>query len=332
MTIIISPQAYDELLQQEIAQQSDLDDPRDVMLKFPQLLGQGYWREIELREGLNLVIGDFQLYDRLLETCPEGEVDWLEYHFHFTGEHQTENCSLSAGQFSFSGSGLTPKAISDALDTQPYLEVMIYIKIETLRSFMGNPAGELSPELQPLIRPSDQQQYCRTGTATPAMQTVARRILECPYQGISKRLYLESKALELLGLLVAQEIKLRDGTISPHSLKPDVVDRVHHARDILLQRLENPPSLVELARQVGVNECTLKRGFRQIFDTTVFGYLFDHRMEQARKLLETQIYTVEDVARMVGYRNLSAFSKAFLRRYGIRARDCLKRGRLKTWV
>lgn len=292
MTVSISPQAYDELCQDvEPSQHPDPDDTLDEMFKFPQLLGQGYWRHIELREGLAVSIGDFRFQDRLMIASPEGEVDWLEYHFHFSGEHQ-DTYPLSAGQFAFSGSGLVLKATANYLDTQPYLEVIIGMEPEILASFAGS-AGQLPNELQPLIRQSDQERYCRTGTATPMMQTVARQILQCPYRGIARRLYLESKALELMGMLVAQEIEVRDGTIPPHSFKPNVVDRIHHARDILLQRLKNPPNLAELARQVGLNECTLKRGFRQIFGTTAFSYLQDYRMRQAGQLLETGDLNVE---------------------------------------
>lgn len=227
---------------------------------------------------------------------------------------------------------MAPKVTFDALDTQPYLEVQIHIKPEILCSFTGDLARELPPELQPLLKPSDQQQCCRTGTATPAMQTVARRILQCPYLGIGKRLYLEGQALELLGLLVTQEVEVRDGTIPSHSLKPDVVDRVRQARDILLQQLNNPPNLAELARQAGLNECALKRGFQQVFGKTAFSYLHDHRLEQARQLLELGTYKVEEVAQIVGYRNRSAFSQAFSRQFGISARDCRKRGSSKIWV
>lgn len=68
MTISISPQAYNELLQQETVERSqhpDPDDALDAMYKHPQLLGAGYWRLIELRQGLMVTIGDFRLGDRL---------------------------------------------------------------------------------------------------------------------------------------------------------------------------------------------------------------------------------------------------------------------------
>lgn len=79
-----------------------------------------------------------------------------------------------------------------------------------------------------------------------------------------------------------------------------------------------------------LNECTLKRGFQQVFGKTAFGYLRDHRLEQARQLLEMGTYKVEEVARIVGYRNLGAFSEAFHKQFGIRARDCRRRG--SSWV
>lgn len=188
MTISISSQAYNELLQQQNVgpQHPDPNDALDVMLKHSPSLGSGCWQHTELREGLEVTIGDFRFCDRLVATYPEGEADWLAYHFHFSGTHQDEHTCISAGQFAFSGTGLTPKVTRDCLDTQPYLEVQIYIKPETLHSFTSDPAEELPPELQPLIRPPDQQQYCRTGTATPVMQTVARRILQCPYREIGK--------------------------------------------------------------------------------------------------------------------------------------------------
>ncbi len=66
----------------------------------------------------------------------------------------------------------------------------------------------------------------------------------------------------------------------------------------MLRNISNPPSLIELARQVGINECTLKRGFRQIFGNTMFGYLHDYRMEQARQLLSLIFLMPNCVTRM----------------------------------
>lgn len=63
------------------------------------------------------------------------------------------------------------------------------------------------------------------------------------------------------------------------------VERIHYTKDILIRNSNNPPSLLALARQVGLNDCTLKKGFRQVFGTSAFGYLHDYRMQQVQQLL-----------------------------------------------
>ena len=99
-------------------------------------------------------------------------------------------------------------------------------------------------------------------------------------------------------------------------LQPDDVARIHYAGDLLRQRLSDPPSLLELARLIGLNDYKLKQGFRQVFNTTVFGYLTQRRMEKACQLL-VQRHTVAVVAAAVGYASPTAFSGAFRRRFGI---------------
>jgi AraC-like DNA-binding protein len=132
------------------------------------------------------------------------------------------------------------------------------------------------------------------------------------------------QGLELIAILIAHETEIRNGSSNPQPLKPDVVDRIYHAREILLQRLDNPPSLNQLARQVGLNECTLKRGFRSCFGTTVFGYLRNYKLEQARQLLEAGDMKVTEIARAVGYTSRSPFAAAFRKQFGMNPKEYQK--------
>ena len=154
------------------------------------------------------------------------------------------------------------------------------------------------------------------GTTTLAMNQVLQQIINCPYQGPIQRLYLESKALELLAM---QFVRL-DANSTPSRqtpIKSADLERVQHARDILAQSVADSLSITELSRQVGLNECTLRRGFHYLFGTTVFGYLRDYRMEQAQRLLRQTDVTIAQVATQVGYRNPEAFSTAFRRKFSI---------------
>ncbi|NDJ19981.1 helix-turn-helix transcriptional regulator [Myxacorys almedinensis] len=167
-----------------------------------------------------------------------------------------------------------------------------------------------------LVRQSTQLATARYATASPAMQAIARQILHCPYWGITKRIYLESKALELLAVIIAEEVEAQRGRVPLSPLPSEEVDRLHRAREILLRDLHHPPTLMDLAHQVGLNECSLKRGFRQVFGKTTFGYLLDYRLEQAYQLLFERHMNVEEVARKVGYANRRSFATAFRKKFG----------------
>ncbi|MEM1370196.1 MAG: AraC family transcriptional regulator [Cyanobacteria bacterium P01_H01_bin.15] len=150
-----------------------------------------------------------------------------------------------------------------------------------------------------------------------AAHIVLSQLLNCPYQGAIKQLYLEGKVLELLALQVNQFTEEDHSTPHSRHLKPDDIDRIHHAKRILTSDLTEPPSIADLARQVSINDFKLKHGFRQVFGTTVFGYLRQHRMEHAQRLLRSQRMNVSQVSQAVGYSNPSQFSAAFKKMFGI---------------
>ncbi|GAB4341955.1 MAG: hypothetical protein OHK0047_33800 [Leptolyngbyaceae cyanobacterium] len=109
---------------------------------------------------------------------------------------------------------------------------------------------------------------------------------------------------------------------SSRKIRSSDLERLYQAQAILRQDLENPPSLLELAKQVGLNDYKLKSGFRQIFGTTVFGYLHQQRMQRAYELLTSSDLKVTEVASQVGYTSLSAFSTAFKKSFGISPSHC----------
>ncbi len=296
----------------------------DTICQFPKELGTGIWGEIELRNGLSLAFSEVQLYDDLIMQNPERQHP-LEYNFYLSGYQQDNHFSVSSGNHRLWGSGLAPKEKFKSFKSENFIEISVHMKPEVFCLFMGKEQQQLPPELTHLVRKPHQEYYSRPGTTTPAMQVALQQILNCPYQEMMKRMYLESKVLELMVLLVDEDVAARQGKNNTFSLKPDDVERIHYAKEILLQNLNNPPSLLELARRVGLNDCTLKRGFRLIFDTTVFGYLHDHRLEQARKLLIAGELSISQAARSVGFSSRSYFATAFRKKFGINPKEFLIR-------
>ncbi len=100
-------------------------------------------------------------------------------------------------------------------------------------------------------------------------------------------------------------------------LKEEDLRQLYQAREVLLNNMENPPSLKGLAQCCNLNSYKLKVGFKQIFHNTVYGYLREARMHRGKGLLVQTELTVGEIASRVGYDNPSQFSKAFREHFGV---------------
>jgi len=155
---------------------------------------------------------------------------------------------------------------------------------------------------------------------SPALRRCAHELLKCTYSGSMKRLYMESKAMELIALFVQEEAE----SGRKITLRTEDVDRLRSAREHVLSRLEHPPSIKELAVWAGMNEFKLKKGFRALFGTTVFELVRDARMERALQLMDSGRMNVGETAVSLGYSNLSNFTTAFRKQYGCNPSEYLK--------
>ncbi|PSP07089.1 MAG: hypothetical protein BRC51_01740 [Cyanobacteria bacterium SW_12_48_29] len=193
-----------------------------------------------------------------------------------------------------------------------------------LRGLIPSNDEQLPPKWKQSIKGWDCQPYHRSGKTTPAMHLALKQLLDCPYQAFTKQLYLESKCLELIALRLEQLAEVENSSVPSHHLQADDIERIHDAKAILSEQLDNPPSVPELARQVGLNHDALQQGFHQVFDTTPLGYLRDQRLERGRGLLEPRQMNIQEVATTVGYASQSRFCHAFKRKFGVTPRSYCK--------
>lgn len=312
------------------ARRVDPEDTSDQIAECPSQFATGYKRDIELRNGIELTLHRYEFHDDLSLTQMQPEdTGCLEFVFNLSSiSRYWAGLHVAAGQHYLLGA-YNPgcKEESVLLAQEPTLEVDIHLEPDLFRSFLSVGADSresnrfelLSSDLQRIIEGDEDAFLSPTQTITPDMQVALQQILNCPYQGVVKQMYLESKSLEVLALWLEQAIAASNSAPkpSPGRRSSDEIDRIYQAKEILTQQVDNPPSLMALARQVGLNDCTLKRGFRQVFGTTVFGYLHHHRMEQARLLLLENQLSVTAIAHTVGYKDVSAFGRAFRRKFGV---------------
>ena len=334
MTIQLTlDQFHEQLIEtDETELQWDTSDKQDVTYKFDTHISEGWWREIELREGLSLDIDRHQPVDRLIIEQADSEKRHIHFAFMLSGKVKeiqvsatTESEALQiAGKHKISSSGILPMTTGSYLDTDPCAFLQLEVEPEVLRSFAASSEGELPKNIQHLTRSLNEASYVRYGDTQPLMNNVLQQILNCPYQGMLKRMYLESKTIELMALMLDYEIAIHQEKVKKNPLKLEQLERIQYAREILLHDLSNPPSLEALAQRVGLNDFTLRQGFRQAFGTTVFAQLQAHRLEVAKQLLAEQDISVAEVAHRIGYASLSYFSTAFKRKFGMRPKTYQK--------
>lgn len=122
-------------------------------------------------------------------------------------------------------------------------------------------------------------------------------------EGKLQELYLESKIIDLIYITV-NEIKSASLKES-FDLSSKDIECLYKAKDILVKNISNPPSLKILAHQSAINEFKLKKGFKKLFGNTVFGFLQEYRLNEAKKILTNNEINVNEVSYMVGYKNVS---------------------------
>ena len=153
------------------------------------------------------------------------------------------------------------------------------------------------------------------GHATAAMGLAVRQMLTCGLRGALARTYLEAKITELITLRLAQVFEE-----PPPSRRLVLMHRdrelLHEARSILTERYTDPPTISELARAVAMNRTKLKAGFKELFGTTIFGFVRTQRMREAFELLLDGTCNVTEAANRVGYNSPGAFAAAFKAEYG----------------
>lgn len=153
---------------------------------------------------------------------------------------------------------------------------------------------------------------------TIQMQRVIADIKRCPFKGPIKKLFLQSKALELLALQCDQlenAAPVEDAYIGKISARD--LEKLYYARDLMLANIQEPFTLAQLSRKTELNEFKLKAGFKAVFNKTVYGYLNDHRLEIAHEMILSGKYNMSEIADQAGYSSPQHFSTAFKKKYGI---------------
>ena len=281
------------------------------------LLGKGSYTEVFF-EGIHIGYGNISLANPTLIRM-ESDFETVEMHFALTGDQVTQ-----AGDFDseiifgdnqhniFYVDGFAGNSAWSCDHTIRVFEVNLLPSffqkyLPESKIFDGFKAGIIAKKHR-ILSPSN---YLIT---PPMMQTI-QKIMNCDRKGLFRKMFLEAHVIELL-MLQLEQISSFHHPSSHFNLKKRDVEKLHAVRYKIANEIDKPYSLIGLAQAVGTNEFMLKKGFKELFGTTVFGYWNDLKMERAQAMLVEEGMTVAEVSERVGYKNPQHFSTAFKRKYG----------------
>ncbi len=160
------------------------------------------------------------------------------------------------------------------------------------------------------------KKYYKDGKISPSMAIVLNQLINYNLNQSIKNLYFKGKAYELLSLYFNRS---DDANVEqcPFLVDESNVIKIRKAKDIIISKMAEPPTLQELSEEISLSLKKLKEGFKQIYGDSVYSFLFEYKMEFARKLLESGDYNVSEVGLKVGYSTASHFIAAFKKKYGI---------------
>jgi AraC-like DNA-binding protein len=248
----------------------------------------------------------------------EKDVDssFIQFHFGIKG--------LSKFQFNNGRYVLNINEESSLLLYNPKRDLPIHLEVDqnswlvsiliSIKEFHGLFSHE-AEYITFLSEGNQDKKYYKDGKITPSMAVVLNQLVSYNLNPSIKELYFKAKGYELLSLYFNRS---QDADVEqcPFLVDETNVIKIRRAKDIIISRMAEPPTLQQLADEIGLSLKKLKEGFKQIYGDSVFSFLFDYKMEVARKLLETGDHNVNEVGFKVGYSTASHFIAAFKKKYG----------------
>ncbi|MER3375942.1 MAG: AraC family transcriptional regulator [Allomuricauda sp.] len=278
-------------------------------------IAKGSYDEILVEDGFYILkiqndTKDFQMIERDIDSS------FIQFHFclkgkslfnfnegHYQLEVTEENSLLLYN---------TQKDLPLNLTVSPNSWLLsVVMTIRKFHSLFSNEADYI-----PFLSGENQEKkYYSQEVVSPAIAVVLSQLMNYNLHPSIKKLYIKGKVYELISLYF-NKTEEADLEQCPFLADEDNVRRIKMAKEIMISRMAEPPTLAELSTEIGLSLKKLKEGFKQIYGDSVYGFLFDYKMEYARKMLETGKHNVNEVGLKVGYSTASHFITSFKKKYG----------------
>ncbi len=291
------------------------DSIQECFIQLKDFIGNGYFREIFF-EGVHIGFGDARLAEKI-RLGFESDYETIEMHFALKGKNtafpetfERDICFEAHNHNIIYANGMSGKM---EWENGPFSIFEVNLAPSFFKRFLPDNHQLFDSFRNAIEKGNSGLLHQQHRPISHKMYELIDEMMNCERTGIFKRMFLESKVLELLLLQFEQ---FSDKSFSNSTLKKSDVDKIYAVREFILKNLDAACSLIDLAHLVGTNDFILKKGFKEVFGTTVFGFWSDAKMEQAKQLLTEQNMNVGEVSLQIGYKNQRHFSAAFKKKYG----------------
>ncbi len=189
--------------------------------------------------------------------------------------------------------------------TADYLEQLFYPNLKTAIPLLA----------EAIAKDKAYMMWDSSKIISPKLHVLIEDIIQCNYTGAIKKAFLESKVVEILSYLFTI-INEEENTRINEDLSESDYLKIVAVEHILKTQFKEKHTLASIATQVGLNEFKLKKQFKIVFNTTVFHYLTELRMEYAKQLILEKKISVALVSEELGYKNPQHFTVAFKKVFG----------------
>lgn len=295
-------------------------EPDEFCWYCPHELGAGTFQRIKIKPGFDLWLSDCTFHrDVVFTECKAPAL--IQFSFTLSGHYHVrfkdlKNPVIYCGEYQAIGSYHDLDLTCRVMNNVPVRYVSLTLDPDAFLSLFKKYLHMMPPLIHDMLKNNSGNGYLYQSAITPAMREIMQQIIECPFRGITRKLYFESKALELLSLQLHQVCHCTPPGHSPSRMHPHEKKQIEEVRDLIENNLDTPPSLAELAKRAGMSHPKLNRCFKQVYGMTVFQYLRTERLNRARVMLQDQGYSVTETALKVGYDSVSHFSQIYKKQFG----------------
>ena len=273
--------------------------------------GKGYMEVYELKDKMKLTI-----YNLVFEK--EVDLHYIVKEEHFEIEYciegsmkiiQEEEVLFKEGDISISNSKNTEGIIRYEAG-EKYIGISITTDAENIENYFGSSGKEVWERTIEALDKKKRQEYYYGIQVPHEIRNSFFEIYNCNYNLDIRKLYLESKIMEILTKIMSIENEIID-------LDKYEVNIIKKIPNIMLENLFELPTIDQLSRQLGINKNKLTKGFREIYGDSIFSYHRKKSLDKASIYLISTDKSISEIALDIGYSNSSNFGYAFKKQFGV---------------